>query len=176
MRELPSRHQSSWKSYIDFTTRYADPVVMHVMRREGDSSFSDGFVAFPISALPSLAAVRIDFGTILTHRYCSEQLGTERDAVGFQVTDESDFKAQQLAGYPYDKVYDRAVDAGPAEEVYRHFRLSFGDYGIVDVLARHARVLKFERTLEAVPVSQFEGHEALLRGAIALGWTNEWPS
>lgn len=150
-------------------TTYAGSVVRYTMRRERESSYSDGFVAFPIAMLPSLDCVRIDFRTILAERYRSEQVGLSPDAVGVEVSDKSNFKSEQLARYPYETVYDAAEDIGPPENVFRHFSFSFDEYGQIDVLARSARIVPFEREWNGT-AGQFDLHKDLLDAAISLGW------
>lgn len=176
MFEIPEREQLVWaKTQPNLKTGCADPVVQYFMRREGDSSYSDGFVAFPVASLPAANCVRIDFLTVLTHRYRSEQLGVSADAIGFEVSDSSQFKSQCLEHYPYDKIYDRANDIGPPEVAMRHFSIFFGDYGTIDVLAKQARVATF--SLErAGSLDQFGRHAELLTEALKVPWSDEgWP-
>lgn len=171
MFEIPPRPQSSFvRMNPRLRTSYGGSVVRYTMRREHESPYSDGFVAFPIAMLPSLDCVRIDFRTILAERYRSEQVGVSPDGVGVEVSDKSNFKSEQLARYPYETVYDSMENIGLPESVFRHFSLRFDEYGQIDVLARSARILPFEREWNGT-AGQFDRHKDLLDAAINLGWS-----
>lgn len=174
MFEIPLRHQTRFvKTQPKIKTSYADPVVHFTMRREHESSYSDVFVAFPVASLPELDCVRVDFRTVIAQRYRSEQLGANQEGSGFEVSDESNFKSEVVDRYPHDKVYDAAEPIGSPEVAFRHFGFVFDEYGGIDIIARSARVLTFQRENLATR-DQFERHQSVLKSALNLGWSDDW--
>ena len=171
---IPDRSLTEWSRVEGTKTTFADPVVRLGLRLEHEVQFSDLFIAYPVASLPSRSCVRIDFLAVLCEKFSSGFLSPHDGGLpALEVVDRSRFKEEVLADAVFKKFFRGDHEFVASDEVFRHFRITFGNYGRFDILARSAHVRRFDCDHGEFE-DHLERHNSLLNEALAIGPVRIW--